>query len=125
MGIRRSSSSAALDNRRKRCDHHFKETTRRSHEGRFIVKLPFKNETEAFGDSLQQAKKRLCSLLFGLERQPDFYKRYEQFIGEFFHLEHMKKIPTSELIKPVENCYYLCYHCVFKESSATTELRVV
>ena len=45
----------------KRCDDHVKETTRRSPEGRFIVKLPFKNETKASGDSLQQAKKRLRS----------------------------------------------------------------
>ena len=109
----------------KRCDNHFKETTRRSPEGRFIVKLPFKNETKALGDSLQQAKKRLRSLLFRLERQPDLYKRYAEFIGEFFHLGHMEKVPSSELVKPVENCYYLCHHCVFKESSTTTKLRVV
>ena len=109
----------------KRCDDHFKETTRRSPEGRFIVKLPFKKETKALGDSLQQAKKRLRSLLFRLERQPDLYKRYAEFIGEFFHLGHMEKVPTSELVKPVENCYYLCHHCVFKESSTTTMLRVV
>ena len=109
----------------KRCDDHFKETTRRSPEGRFIVKLPFKKETKALGDSLQQAKKRLRSLLFRLERQPDLYKRYAEFIGEFFHLGHMEKVPTSELVKPVENCYYLCHHCVFKESSTTTKLRVV
>ena len=37
----------------KRCDNHFMETTRRSPEGRFIVKLPFKNETKALGDSFQ------------------------------------------------------------------------
>ena len=37
----------------------------------------------------------------------------------------MEKVPTSELIKPVENCYYLCRHCVSKESSTTTKLRVV
>ena len=109
----------------KRCDDHFKETTRRSPEGRFTVKLPFKNETKALGDSLQQARKRLHSLLFRLERQPDLYKRYAEFIGEFFHLKHMEKVPTSELVKPVENCYYLCHHCVFKESSTTTKLRVV
>ena len=108
----------------KRCDNHFKKTTRRSPEGRFIVKLPFKNETKALGDSIQ-AKKRLRSFLFRLERQPDRYKRYAEFIGEFFHLGHMEKVSTSELIKPVENCYFLSHHCVFKESSTTTKLRVV
>ena len=76
------------------------------------------------GDS-QQAKKQLRSLLLRLERQPNRYKRYAEFIGEFFHLGHMEKVPTSELIKPAENCYYLCHHCVFKESSTTTKLSVV
>ena len=37
----------------------------------------------------------------------------------------MEKVQTSELIKPVENCYYLCHHGVFKESSTTTRMRVV
>ena len=101
----------------KGCDDHFKETTRKRPEDSFIVKLPLKNETKALTDSLQQDKKRLRSLLFRLERQPDLYKRYAEFIGEFFHLGHMKKFPTSELIKPVENCYDLCHHCVFRESS--------
>ena len=64
-------------------------------------------------------------LLQWLEKQPDLYKRYADFFGEFFHLGHMEKVPTSEVIKPVENCYYLCHHCVFKESSTTTKLRVV
>ena len=109
----------------KRCDDHFNATTRRSPEGRFIVKTPFKNETKSLGDSFQQAKKRLRSLLIRLERQPDLYERYAEFIGEFLHLGHIEKDPTSELIKPVENCYYLCHHCVFKESSTTTKLRVV
>ena len=33
----------------------------------------------------------------------DLYKRYPEFIEEFFHLGHMQKAPTSELIKLVEN----------------------
>ena len=35
----------------KRWDDHFNETTRRSPEGHFIVKLPFKNETKALGET--------------------------------------------------------------------------
>ena len=58
----------------KRCDDHFNETTRRSPEGRFIVKLPFKNETKALGDSLQQAKKRLRSLLLDWKDNLTFTK---------------------------------------------------
>ena len=38
---------------RKRCDDHFKETTRKRPEGRFIVKISSKNATKALGNSLQ------------------------------------------------------------------------
>ena len=97
---------------KKRCNGCFKETTRKIPEGRFIVKLSLKNETKALRDSLLQAKKRLRNPLFRLERQPNPYKRYAEFVGEFFHLGNMEKFPTSEFIKPVENRYYLCHHCV-------------
>ena len=40
-----------LTDEERRCEEHFKSTTRRSPEGRFIVKLPFKNEIGELGDS--------------------------------------------------------------------------
>ena len=85
-----------LTNEERRCEEHFKSTTRRSPEGRFIVKLPFKNETGELGDSQQQAQRRLRSLLHRLQKQPDLYRRYNEFINEFIKLGHMEEVPAKE-----------------------------
>ena len=46
-------------------------------------------------------------------------------INEFLALDHMEIIPESEIVKPPNEVYYLAHHCVFKEDSTTTKLRVV
>ena len=84
-----------LTDEERRCEEHFRSTTRRSPEGRFIVKLPFKNEIAELGDSQQQARRRLRSLLHRLQKQPDLYRRYNEFINEFIRLGHMEEIPAK------------------------------
>ena len=37
----------------------------------------------------------------------------------------MEVIPQEEINKPSNEVYYLPHHCVFKEDSTTTKLRVV
>ena len=41
------------------CEDHFTQTTRRDEHGRFIVKLPFKENSSKLGDSLCNAKKKI------------------------------------------------------------------
>ena len=107
-----------------KCEEHFKATTKRRPDGRFVVKLPFKEEIGLLGDSLQQARRRLRSLLYRLERNPELYKKYNNFINEFLNLGHMEVIPDNELVRPHYNCFYIPHHCVFKDSSTATKLRV-
>ena len=107
-----------------KCENHFKSTTRRNSEGRFVVKLPFK-DSKPLGDSYHQAKRRLRSLIFRLEKQPDVYNRYSQFIQEFIELGHMEEVPRNKIHMPATNCFYLPHHCVIKDASSTTKLRVV
>ena len=108
-----------------KCEDHFKSTTRRNSEGRFVVKLPFKEDAKPLGDSYHQAKRRLRSLIFRLEKQPDIYNRYSQFIQEFIQLGHMEEVPRNKIHMPATNCFYLPHHCVIKDASSTTKLRVV
>ena len=114
-----------LTDEERRCEEHFKSTPRRSPEGRFIVKLPLKNEIGELGDSQQQARRRLRSLLHRLQKQPDLYRRYNEFINEFIKLGHMEEVSAKEMLLPIEKSYYLSHHCVFKDSTTTTKLRVV
>ena len=75
-----------------KCEEHFKATTKCRPAGRFVVKMPFKEEIGFFGDSLQQARRRLRSLIFRLERNPELDRNYKNFINEFVNLGHMEEI---------------------------------
>ena len=77
------------------------------------------------GESLTQAKRRFESLERRLNRDPDLKRRYSNFIDEFISLGHMEVVPQEEIDKPPNEVYYLPHHCVFKEDSTTTKLRVV
>ena len=90
-----------------------------------MVKLPFKEEVGLIGDSPQQARRRLLNLLFRLERNPELYKEYSNFIIEFVNLGHMEEVRDKELVRSHYNCFYTPHYCVFKDSSKTTKLRVV
>ena len=90
-----------------------------------VVKLPFKEEVGQLGDSLQQARRQLRSLIFRLERKPELYKKYNNFINEFISLGHIEEVPDNELVRPHCNCFSMSQHCVSKDSSTTTKFRVV
>ena len=109
----------------RRCEEHVNSTTRRNPEGRFVIKVPFKKAIGELGDSQQQARRRLRSLLHRLQKQPDLYRRYNEFIQEFIKLRHMEEVPENETLLPKEKSSHLNHHCVFKDSSTTTKLRVV
>ena len=52
--------------------------------------------------------------------------KYESaFNIRFFSLGHMEVIPDKGIAISNNDSYYLPHHCVFKEDSSTTKLRVV
>ena len=104
------------------CEKHFVDNTEIV-ENRFMVRLPFKDEV-SLGDSLGQAKRRFSYLEKRLEAKPELRVRYQKFIQEFLDMLHME-VPEKDLAKLHSECFYLPHHCVFKEDSTTTKLRVV
>ena len=107
------------------CEQHFETTTTRDQEGRFIVKLPFKQEVPKLGDSFEQAKRRFLSLERRLQANPNTQQKYKAFVQEFIDLEHLEKVPGTAMEKLPHQVFYLPHHCVFKDDSSTTKLRVV
>lgn len=104
------------------CENHFQETYHRNEEGRFIVELPVKPPgIPGLGNSYNTAVKRFTSLERKLNRNPELKKQYQDFINEYQQLGHMK---LAENPMP-DNGFYLPHHCVLKEASTTTKLRVV
>ena len=67
--------------------------------------------------------KRFLRLEQTLHRDESLLKKYSAFIQEFLDLGHLEKVESLEL--DVFPNYYLPHHCVLKEDSSTTKLRVV
>ncbi|XP_011169784.3 uncharacterized protein LOC105202802 [Solenopsis invicta] len=108
------------------CEGHFARTYKRDESGRFIVSLPTREEQlSKIGDSRDLAIQRLKKLEKRFERQPTLKKKYSKFLQEYLDLQHMREIRQDNVKWMVRPQYYLPHHCVIKESSITTKLRVV
>lgn len=103
------------------CEINFKETTARDDSGKFIVKLPLKQNVSVLGDSRQVATKRFYSVEKRLENDNKLKKMYVDFMKDYIELGHMTEI--NEYSNEIE--YYLPHHHVLRECSTTTKLRVV
>ncbi|UYV84431.1 hypothetical protein LAZ67_X002145 [Cordylochernes scorpioides] len=93
-------------------------------DGRYTVGLPFRT-LPTLGESRINALKRFLSLERKLQKSPSILKQYCDFMDEYLLINHMELIPSYELDTPSGQCYYIPHHCVFKEQSTTTKLRVV
>lgn len=103
------------------CEKYFLETTLQDDSGRFIVQYPLKESPNVLGESQSIAEKRFYFLESKLKRNPDLKGQYSKFIHEYIQLGHMSLVSQPNF-KPL---YYLPHHCVIKEDSTTTKLRVV
>jgi hypothetical protein len=65
---------------------------------------------------------RLASHHRRFQRDKQLEFAYRDVIQEYLHLGHLTKVTNDH---PTSNGYYLPHHCVIKESSDTTKLRVV
>lgn len=104
------------------CEEHFVKTHQRDESGRYVVRLPFTTAPDAaLGDSRAAALRRLRHVQRRLADQPELRKQYDEFMAEYAALGHMRLAEKPA----VGVAYYLPHHCVVKESSTTTRLRVV
>ncbi|XP_011858396.1 PREDICTED: uncharacterized protein LOC105555956, partial [Vollenhovia emeryi] len=122
-------SRTHLTEQEQACEEHFYQTHTRDRQGRFIVRMPLKDNYVQLGDSYDTAKRRLLTLERKLAKQLPLKQQYDAFMHEYLKLEHMKILSRtdSELQRPRshEITYYLPHHAVMKEGSETTRLRVV
>lgn len=106
------------------CEQHFSENVTRTPEGRYVVKLPTReNAISRFGESRDIALKRLYSLERRFNRDSTLRKQYSQFINEYISLGHMKAIDES--FDDHSQSLYLPHHCVFKSTPSSSKIRVV
>jgi len=105
------------------CEDHFRKTHTRDQHGRYIVKLPFKQNANLLGDSKRTATRLIQRLNKRFEMDSTYAKMYSEFLAEYLQLQHMRLLSSSQFESPT--AYYLPHHGVLKEDRITTKLRVV
>ncbi|XP_037824297.1 uncharacterized protein LOC119612553 [Lucilia sericata] len=111
------------------CENLYKETTSRQSDGRYVVKLPFKNEfpeSEFLQASRYLAKKQYLHIEQRLEKHDTLMQVYNDILNEYISLGHMKKSNSQEICHNGKFfSYYLPHHAVFRPESASTKVRIV
>ncbi|GFW72266.1 integrase catalytic domain-containing protein [Trichonephila clavipes] len=105
------------------CEDHFLKTHYRDEEGRYVVKMPLKNEPNCLGESRDNALKRLNALWTRLIRDPQYLKLYRDFIHEYDQLGHMKEVVAEH--DNSEVAYYMPHQGVLRPEKSPTKLMVV
>ncbi|KAG5875680.1 hypothetical protein JTB14_019456 [Gonioctena quinquepunctata] len=77
-------------------------------------------ENQGTSKSREIAKFRQSENTFINNRE--LYQQYSQFMDEYLHLGHMKKVPFSKIN---QEKYYIPHQAEMREESTTTKLRVV
>ena len=105
------------------CEDMYKSTVKRDDNGRYVVKIPFKESMiQKLGTSKSQAVSRFFSLERRFASNPALYDEYATVMDEYLQLGHMVEVTE----KPqVDKKYYIPHHAVIKPDSLTTKTRVV
>lgn len=114
-----------LTEEEQRCEEFYGETTRRDVTGRYIVRLPFREDDPQckYGKSKEVALKRFQHLENRFKKNPEIKSRYSQVIHEYLDLGHMVRINGEDCNKA--DAVYLPHHAVIREDKTTTKVRVV
>lgn len=107
------------------CEEHYRSTTYRNSDGRYVVSLPFRREFPSglsLGNSRHIALSQFTRNEARLLKNPDMKSHYDGVIHEYFEMGHAKVVEPP---KYGAIAYYLPHHAVFKPDSTTTKLRVV
>ncbi|XP_055633346.1 uncharacterized protein LOC129773726 [Toxorhynchites rutilus septentrionalis] len=104
-----------------RCEDHFRRTVSREPDGRYVVRLPLREDRLPYlGDAYQLAQRRFLSTERRFRTDSNLRDSYHQFMDEYARLGHMQR--TTHTGKPFT---FLPHHPVIRPDSTTTKIRVV
>ncbi|XP_055591485.1 uncharacterized protein LOC129743475 [Uranotaenia lowii] len=111
----------ALTADEKEVETHFEKTFSRSDDGRYVVRLPLREElVPLLGDSYSTAVRRFLLLEKRLSADQQLREDYEKFMQEYVMLGHM------EVCRRVAGPqFFLPHHAVRRPDNTTTKTRVV
>ncbi|GFV03719.1 DUF1758 domain-containing protein [Trichonephila clavipes] len=102
------------------CESIFVNSHIRNADGRYILKLPFRDDS-SLEDSKEGALKRFYSLERKLHSNNQLKEQYTEFMEEYQNFGHMT--PHASDVKSPH--YFLPHQGVIKDNSSITKLRVV
>ncbi|XP_003740579.1 uncharacterized protein LOC100908825, partial [Galendromus occidentalis] len=121
----RDESQEEEDSLNKALIDHFRKTTFRDENGRYVLKLPFKSNIRSLGDNQNLARSRLHSFLEKLKKDPIKLKAVDEEIKGYLEAGFAEKAQPK---KAGQLSHYLPIQAVFKakpDSPLGTKTRVV
>ncbi|XP_071653077.1 uncharacterized protein [Temnothorax longispinosus] len=107
------------------CEDHYVRTHSRLPDGRYMVRLPFKNAPPNLSGTRRIAMRMLQSMERKTDNDPDLHKLYSEFMQEYEDLGHMARVlPAADELDETQRCY-LPHHGVLKKTNDTVKIRVV
>ncbi|XP_062557315.1 uncharacterized protein LOC134222188 [Armigeres subalbatus] len=112
----------ALTPNEQHCEEHFQATVARDDTGRYIVRLPLKEEKlSMLGDSHTAALRRFQQMEKRFAGDQDLHHSYMQFMSEYESLGHMEEVSVASRSPQ----FFLPHHAIQRPESTTTKTRVV
>ncbi|XP_055622293.1 uncharacterized protein LOC129765881 [Toxorhynchites rutilus septentrionalis] len=103
-----------------RCEEHFVSTHSRDVSGRFVVRLPLKENAAELESCRALALKRFFMLESRFLRNPELKMQYVDFIREYRLLNHCRQVDESK-DNPLLKSYYMPHHAVLRPDSSSTK----
>lgn len=109
-----------------KCEELYEKTTVREENGRYKVRLPFKDaEPKCLNNRSDKiALHRFTLLEKKLKKNESLKEEYKKVIDDYIDQTHMEEIKEIEDINK-SNTVYLPHHAVIKQDRETTKVRVV
>ena len=111
------------------CEKLYTDTTYRQPDGKYVVKLPFKeqfSESISLGASKNAAFGQFNRMEKNLEKNQEHQQKYSEILQEYLDLGHMEPCSSQEIKENDKYfSYYLPHHAVLRPESKTTKVRIV
>ncbi|XP_063909631.1 uncharacterized protein LOC135127182 [Zophobas morio] len=100
------------------CQAHFKDTHYRDRSGRYVVSMPVREQRSPLLSNRETTLNTYLKMEARMSRRPQLNAAYITFLQEYRDLGHMQLAAQPSM-------YVMPHHCVQKETSSTTKVRVV
>ncbi|XP_058827623.1 uncharacterized protein LOC131687549 [Topomyia yanbarensis] len=104
------------------CETHFARTHSRNAKGRYVVRLPVRQEMfPLIGETWSTAARRLYAVEKRFRADDSLRSSYVQFMEEYQQLNHMEEVQTRVALPQ----FFLPHHAISRPDSSTIKTRVV